>query len=112
MAYDFNGTTVSFGGVNVTKLRSVRTPSKVGKIKVTGSDDSTELYEPGKPDPEARIDVVGIKPWAVGQKGTLVITWNDGTVDNLGNCFVESREPAGQLNGEIVTSYAFAPTPA
>jgi len=114
----FNGTAVSLtpsGGSSTSfvKLRGASGTDTMPKVRVTGSDDASELYEPGIPDGEYTVDVVGPIPagFTKGAKGSLTVAWADGTTDGPAYAMIQQIKRTGQINGEITRSVTFVPTP-
>jgi hypothetical protein len=110
--YDFNGSTVTFGTL-IARVRSINAPRKVPRVRVTSDDDTTEMYEPGKKDPELTVEVVGGVATVEGTKAALSVTMKDGTTaGTIAAAMLESVDTKGSLNGEITSTLKFCPSPA
>lgn len=107
----FNGTTFSFGG-NLTPLVDCRMNESAAKVRITGSADSRHLYIAGLPDEEMTCTVVGVSTVAVGDTGTITITWFDGQTDTITNCECFGNNRGGALDGELTSQLTFAPSQA
>ena len=91
MANDgFNGATIVFDitGVGAAAtfggLRSLEFSESAPKVNVTHSASTTTAYRTGIPDPQLVATWVGGLPSTlanVGDQGSLVVTWPDGTSD-------------------------------
>jgi hypothetical protein len=109
-----NGTTVSFGSTTIGKIRSVENSAEGAKIDLTHLTSTQKEYVIGLADNELSLEVIGhpAAGLAVGAYGSVAITWNDGTTDDLGDLTVASRKSNGEVDGEISTSLTLVPKAA
>ncbi len=79
MASDaFNGAVATFAASALgSGLRGIRYTESGATADVTGSGDSEKTHEPGVPDKELVIDFVGTTTVGMGDKGAIVVTWDD-----------------------------------
>ncbi len=109
----FNGSTVTFAAASLGPLRDIRYSEAGGKADVTGSSDTLKTYEGGIPDVGVTVTVVGGVTVSKGDKGAVVVTWNDGGTDGaITNAMVDSVEESGSMDSEILSTVAFVPSTA
>lgn len=109
----FNGTTFTFGGTVIDRLRSLSYSDSANEVDVTSLDNTAHTYVTGIPDVELSVECVGFSVMGInrGDTGTIQIDWNDGSQDVSTIAYLcTSRETSGDLDGEITTSVTFKPT--
>lgn len=110
MSFSMNGTMLSFGGGgDEAELVSVSSSQSVNEMDITVLQDTEHKYLAGIPDIEISATVVGHIAEAIGATGSLTITWNDSTTDNLGTHIITSLESSGDLDSRIETSVTYKP---
>jgi len=108
----FMGTTVTFGGAGLAglKLVSVRVTCMVAAADVGGSDDSTKLSAPAKPQWTIEVEVVGSATVARGAEGGLAVNWANGAnFGSLANAVCTKRGRGSSMGNTITTKYTFRP---
>jgi hypothetical protein len=109
----FNGSTATFAAVALGHgLRAVRRNEGGGNADVSASGDTQKTWEAGLIDLEITIEFVGTTTSVKNDKGTLVITWNDGTSDTLTNAICTAVSVGGSMDTEISGSATFKPSTA
>lgn len=102
MAYKWRGTSLTFGSA-VARLRSARYTKSGETLDITNSASTEREFETGFPTSEITFTVVGGTTLDVDDENTGSITFNDGTVINLGTCVVTSVVIGGDTDS-IITS--------
>lgn len=106
----FNGATANFASASLGDLRGISRSEKGAKIDVTGAGDSAKSYEAGIPDEEVKVDIVGTTTVGVGDTGALTIVWPDNTNSSISAVVcIDVDGPKGTMDGELTTSFTFAP---
>lgn len=110
MANDaFNGTTITFGGTAIDKVRSIDFTDEANEVDTTSLDDSTHAFVAGIKSLECNVEVLGNPALSEGDTGAIVLTWFNGDSDSIGSGICTSVSKSGTLDGEIATTYAFKP---
>jgi len=110
MAYDFNGSTLTFDSASVGRLRSLDFSSSGAKVDVTDSADSEKKYEAGIPDLSLTAEVVGGTSLSIGDSGALVVAWTDtGSLGSITSAVVTDISVSGSMDGEILSTVTFVP---
>ena len=113
MASDaFNGAVATFAASALgSGLRGIRYTESGATADVTGSADSEKTHEPGVPDKELVIDFVGTTTVGMGDKGAIVVTWDDATTGGaITNAVCTGVNYGGTMDGEITGSASFKPS--
>jgi hypothetical protein len=106
----FNGSTVTFGTA-IARLVGVQYKESGTVVDVTEPADTTKLTEVGQIDLEVTIKVKRMPTVKFGDKGTLAITWADGSTTTLsGRWIVTAVDGGGDENNPINGSVSFKPT--
>jgi len=124
----FNGLTATWnpeGDNTAATLGTITNLSDEGtaaEIDVTGSSDSTHVFESGLPDSTTTVDLAGVPAnesddstnIAVGDKGALAVTWPDaGTEGTLsGTAAITGLSISGSVDQPITSSLTFRPSVA
>jgi len=104
------GTTVTIGGADVGTLRNVDFGNTGAKVRTTGLADAIAKYVIGSKDQEVTLGVVGANDgYDVGDTGALVITFNDGATETLGDFVVDKITRGAGEDTEIESSIGLVP---
>ncbi len=110
MANDgFNESTVSFGGADIGKVRSIDFSDEANEVDVTTLDDAVHAFVSGIPTLECVVEVLGVPAIARGDTGALAVSWFDGDTDAIGSAICTSKPKTGSMDGEATTTYTFKP---
>lgn len=114
MSDAFNGATATFAGSALgSGLRGIRFTESGATADVTGAEDSEKTVEPGIPDKEVAIDFVGTITVGFGDKGAIVVTWDDATTGgSITNAVCTGANYGGTMDGELTGSATFKPSTA
>lgn len=110
MANDgFDGSTITFAGSAIGKVRSIDFSDEANEVDVTSLDDAVHGFVSGIPSLECTVEVLGNPAIARGDTGALSITWFHGGTDAIGSAICTAKPATGSLDGEITTTYTFKP---
>lgn len=111
MAESANGSTATFDSTALGTVRDISWTENGNPIDVTDLGDTNHIFEVGITDIECTLTVVGGEDSAaaVGDSGTLAISWNDGSSESA-TMVCTNRETSGSLDSEITTNYTFKPS--
>lgn len=110
-AYRANDTSVTFDGTLIPRVTAVRPNETAVKIDTTVMGDAQNTYEAGTTDFNISIEIMGTSDISVGDKGTLAIAYNGGSLSFANaQCFEASKDL--QNNQVIKTTHTFAPAKA
>lgn len=108
-----NGSTVTFDSVAIGEARDISFTEDGNPVDVTVLADTIHKFCNGATNIECVVEIVGSESTsavAIGDTGALAIAWNDSGSDAIAAAIVTNRDTSGGLDGEIVTTYTFAPT--
>jgi hypothetical protein len=106
----FNGSSISFNGTAMGGLISIQDPSTYEEIDVSAANQDA-IYEKGQLKRAINVKCVGGAAGINGTKGSLSITWNDGsTSPPITNALCSAQSPEGSKNNPISTTYKFVPS--
>ena len=110
-----NGSTATFDSVAIGEARDISFTEDGNPVDITVLADTFHRFCNGATNIECVVEIVGSKSSsavAVGDTGALAIAWNDSGSEAIAHAIVTNRDTSGGLDGEIVTTYTFAPTVA
>ncbi len=109
----FNGSTLSFAAAPQTPLMSISTPNTVAEVPVGGAGDGGHTYEGGVPTKSVTWEVVGDTTLSKGDKGAVVVAWQDGgAFGSITNAVITNVTKSGSLDSPTSSSITAIPTPA
>ncbi len=107
----FNGTVLNFASGAVAKLVGLTYKVDGVVVDVTVPEDLNKLYECGHDDIEVTAKIKGPCALTRKAKGTLGITWSNGTTVTCPGTFqVTAIENSGDQDAPITGSITFKPT--
>ena len=108
----FNGTVIQFAAAPIGQVTGISMTQAGTEIDTSDIDDAMTLYEVGQTDVSIQVTIVGSQSASleIGDVGAVVLTWTDGTVENLADSVITNRSPAGTKNGAIATTYTLRPS--
>lgn len=106
------GTTLSFGAVDQTPVRSMTYNETSNEHDITDLAKSQHTFIAGIATFELTIEIIGNTTMERGDTGVIAIAWNDGTSDNGGGAkfLITSKEVSAEVDSEITSSLTFVPT--
>lgn len=108
----FNGSTLSFGGTSLGRIKRIQVNSARAEIEVSGAEVDEAEFEAGIRKLGVTITCVGSAQADDGDVGALTVTWKDGGTKSLTNAVCISAEESGAEDGPIETTYTFRKAPA
>lgn len=108
----FNGSTLTFGNAAVARLVGLQVSVSGNPVDVTEPNDENKLFEVSpQEDYEVTARVKRVPTLSQGAKGTLAVTFADGSSLNLPGTWQATKiDASGDWDQPIAGSITFKPT--
>jgi hypothetical protein len=108
MAVSANGTTISFGTVDLGIVASISNENTGAEIDVTGLEDTQKTYEAGQLDSKVTVTAYGVPADTYGDSDSLSITYPGGSSTSLGTFVCTGVSDSSEKDAPTTTTYKFA----